>query len=70
MISKLDQWSGLSDFGKGYHTILIGLPSVWFDQHNKSFLNIVAPRFNELLGITNNSIRSGKSYSKMYETEP
>ena len=30
----------------------------------------VEPLFNELLGITNNIFRSGKSYSKMYGTEP
>ena len=28
------------------------------------------PRFNELLGITNNIFRPGKSYSKMSGTEP
>ena len=33
-------------------------------------LEFKEPLFNELLGITNNIFRPGKSYSKKYGTEP
>ena len=30
----------------------------------------VEPRFNEVLDITNDNLRPGQNYSKMYEIEP
>ena len=33
-------------------------------------LDTVEPRYNEVVGITNGTLQSGQSYSKMYGKEP